>query len=179
MAPNFRGVFATGQRAATRKKTKIQTYKMKQIQSLVGAMILMTGATSSFALPIEVDAIVGKWRHIKMVQTADGKVVRIQESHGASTMDFRRDGTWSLSSSTNASSGSYRLVGEDSLETTILKSDVSSQVGWTSVKKVSVDEEHLQLITTYDEKGMEAFAKRTNGTRPTAMDVTSTFEKIR
>lgn len=94
-------------------------------------------------------------------------------------MDFRRDGTWSLSSSTNASSGSYRLVGEDSLETTILKSDVSSQVGWTSVKKVSVDEEHLQLITTYDEKGMEAFAKRTNGTRPTAMDVTSTFEKIR
>ena len=142
-------------------------------------MILVLASASSLASPVEGDTIVGKWRHVKMVQTADGIVVRVQESHGESSMDFRSDGTWSLSSPTNSTSGSYRLVGKDSIETTILKSDTPSQIGWTSVKKISVDERTLKLITIYDEKAMEVFAKRADGTRPKAIDVTSSFERVR
>lgn len=151
---------------------------MKPMRSFLVAMILVLGSTSSFASPVEGDTIIGKWRHVKMVQTADGKVVRVQESHGESSMDFRRDGTWSLSSPTNTTLGSYRLIGKDSIETTILESDKPSQVGWTSVKKISVDGRTLKLITIYDEKAMEAFAKRADGTRPKAMDATSFFERV-
>ena len=94
-------------------------------------------------------------------------------------MDFRRDGTWSLSSPTNSTSGSYRLIGKDSIETTILRSDKPNQIGFTSVKKVEFHEGTLELITIYDEKAMEAFAKRADGTRPRVMDIRSVFERIR
>jgi len=153
--------------------------KMTRIRFLVGAMILVLSSASGFASPVEVDAIVGEWRHVKMIQKADGLVVRVQESHGESTMDFRRDGTWSLSSPTNSTSGSYRLIGKDSIETTILRSDKPNQIGFTSVKKVEFHEGTLELITIYDEKAMEAFAKRADGTRPRVMDIRSVFERIR
>lgn len=139
----------------------------------------MLSSASGSASPEEVDAIVGKWRQVKMVQTADGIVVRVQEFHGDSTVDFRRDGTWSLNSSSNSTSGSYRLIGTNSIETTILSSDRPNQIGWTSVKMIKVDEGTLELTTIYDEKAMEAFAKRADGTRPKTMDVISAFERIR
>lgn len=144
-----------------------------------GLLFLLCFTFSSFASPKVAESIVGKWRHLKMVQMADGVLVRTVESNGESTLEFEDDGTWHLVSPRTSNSGTYRLISEALLETTILRSNVSNQIGWTSVKNISVDKNILTLVTKYDEKNMEAFSKRPDGSRPKEMLTTSTFERLK
>jgi hypothetical protein len=123
------------------------------------------------------DLLVGTWRHVKMEQSADGKIVRTQESNGDSTTQFRADGTWSLESPQNNNSGTYRWFDENSIETTIVKSDHQNQVGWSSRKQIRVDAKFLLMIMRYDENAMKAFKRRADGTRPKEMIVNSTFAR--
>ncbi len=113
-----------------------------------------------------------------MVQEADGVIVRTLESQGESTLEFLQDGTWRLASPGNKNSGTYRVLGETSVETTTLQSALQHQIGQTSRKMFRIDKNRLKLITNYDEQGMQAFAKRPDGTRPKTMRVISTFERI-
>jgi hypothetical protein len=150
---------------------------MKRLRIFIGALSLVFSSASSFAAPAATNHLVGRWLHVKMVQEADGVIVRTQQSQGESTLEFRHDGTWRLASPGNKNSGTYRVVGETSIETTILQSDRQNQIGWTSTKIFKIDKNRLQLITNYDEQGMHAFAKRPDGTRPKTMRVISTFER--
>lgn len=146
---------------------------------LVGSTILMAFASAaSFSASLSGGILLGKWNHVKMVQTADGRVVRVQESHGESSLEYKKDGTWVMVSPRNSNSGTYKLINGNSLEATTLQSDIPNQIGWLSVKEIQIDGTTLQLITKYDEKDMEAFARRPDGTRPKEMTTTSTFERV-
>jgi len=137
--------------------------KMK-LALLAGRTILMAFACTASVSASSTDGIlVGKWNHVRMVQTADGRVVRVQESHGESSLEFKKDGTWVLRSPRNNNSGTYRLMNGNLLESTTRQSDIPAQIGWHSVKQVKIDGTTLQTLTKYDDKAMEAFAPRSEG----------------
>ena len=72
-------------------------------------------------------------------------------------------------------SGTWKLTDGNVLETTTVQSDTPSQLGWRSVKQIEVVGTTLKVITKYDAKAMEVFARRPDGTRPKEMVVISTL----
>lgn len=154
-------------------------FNLRLIFFYTGLLFLLSCAFSSYASPKIAEPVVGKWRHLKMVQMADGVLVRTIESTEESTLEYKADGTWRLVSPRNSNSGTYRFINDGALETTILQSSISKQIGWTSVKNISVDKNVLTLVTKYDEKSLEAFSKHPDGSRPKEMLVTSTFERLK
>ena len=120
----------------------------------------------------------GVWQHTTFVQTAEGKVVRKFDSADGTTIEYRPNGTWRLNSPPHQSSGTYRWIGNGLLESTITSSDHPSQIGYTSIKKATLYDQTLVLVTEYDEESMKVMAARPDGTRPKSMTVTSTFRKI-
>ncbi|TFW15604.1 hypothetical protein E4L96_17765 [Massilia arenosa] len=125
------------------------------------------------------DPIVGTWQHTLIVQVADGKVVRREQATDGSSMEFRADGTWTLSSPQNQASGTYRRLDRDRIETTITGSDHPRQIGDASVKRAVVQNDSLILTVDYDSEKMKVFPARADGTRPQSMSVTSTFRRAR
>lgn len=121
--------------------------------------------------------LVGTWRHLKMVQTADGKIVRVHQSHGESSIEYKADGSWTMVSPGNQNSGTYRLLDGGLIESTTLQSNLPKQVGWRSFKRFRVDGAILELVTHYDAAAMQVFPLGADGTRPREMSVTSTFER--
>jgi len=124
------------------------------------------------------DPLIGVWQHTTFVQTADGKVVRKFESVDGTKVEYRADGTWHFHNPPHASSGTYRWIGNGRLESTILKSDLPNQVGFISIKKATVDEQTLVLVTEYDADGMKVFKAGPDRTPPRSMTITSTFRKV-
>ena len=151
---------------------------MKRVLLVVSAFFMVLASTVSFSESTSGGFLLGKWNHVEMVHTADGRVVRVQESHGESSVEYKQDGTWAMRSPRNSNSGTYKLMNGNSLETTILQSDIPTQLGWRSVKQIEVDGTTLKVITKYDEKAMEVFAPGSDGTRPKEMSVTSTFKRV-
>ena len=153
---------------------------MKRIFAMI-AMSLIVALLPLQASAFETSAndfLLGTWSHKKVQQVADGKLVRTAQAVDGSTVEFKRDGTWTLSSTRNHSSGTYRWLASGSLETTTVGSDISNQIGWVSVKQVQVDSKSLRLTTVYDERGMIAFKPKTDGSGLKEMIVTSTFERV-
>lgn len=153
---------------------------MKHIFAILVASLIL-GILPSAAKADESPAgalLLGTWRHQKLQQVADGKLVRNQENQDGATLQFKGDATWILSSPRNNSFGVYRLLNDGSLETTTVKSDIPNQIGWISVKNIQVDSRSLRLTTVYDENGMKAFKPSADGTRPKSMTVTSIFERV-
>ena len=148
-----------------------------QDKSIVGFLLCLLFPFSCFA-GSSADPLVGLWQHVSFVQTAEGKVVRKYDSADGATLEYRPDGTWRLKNPQHQSAGTYRWTSKELVESKITSSDFPNQVGYTSVKKATVYNQTLVLVTEYDEEGMKVMAARPDGTRPKSMSVTSTFRKI-
>lgn len=148
-----------------------------QAKNIVRFLLFLLMPLLCFAEP-SVNHLFGVWQHATFVQTADGEVVRKFDSTDGSTLEYRPNGTWRLNSPTNKSSGTYRWMSNGILESTITSSDSPTQIGYTSIKKVTVNDQTLVLVAEYDEEGMKVMKARADGTRPKSMKVTSTFRKI-
>jgi hypothetical protein len=144
--------------------------KMSRVLLAVKTILAVFASTVSFSVSASSGVLSGKWNHVKMVQSADSKIVRVHESAGKSSLEFNEDGTWVMTSPRNTNSGTYKLANGNSLETTILQSDIPKQVGWHSVKQIEIEGTTLKLITKYDQKAMEAFAPRPDGNRAEGND---------
>ena len=146
---------------------------------VINASFLLCFLVPLFCLAEAVaDPLVGVWQHRTFVQTAEGKVVRQYDSTDGGTLEFRPDGTWYMRDGAHQSAGTYRRMSSGFLESTITSSDFPKQVGHTSMKKATVKDQALVLVTEYNEEGMKVMVARPDGTRPTSMSVTSTFRKI-
>jgi hypothetical protein len=124
-------------------------------------------------------APVGVWQHVSFSQTADGEVVRQYDATDRTTLEYRSDGTWSLTGPKFQSSGTYRVMSDDRVTHTTTESNLANQIGYTSVKTLNVVGQTLVIVTQHDAGAMKKFAVRADGTRPRSMKVTSTFKKIR
>ncbi len=121
----------------------------------------------------------GTWRLQTFRQFADGKLVRSQEVPDGTTTQFKVDGTWLLATPRSRSSGTYRWLSDEAIETTIVQSNIPAQIGFVGTKQFRVDSRSLGVTVLYDEAGMRAFPPRADGTRPKEMRVLSTFERVR
>jgi hypothetical protein len=70
--------------------------------------------------------------------------------------EYRADGTWSGGSGNRRNSGTYRWISDDEVEITFVDSAVESLKGVTSVRRVVVTRDRLELfVATTREKGAE------------------------
>lgn len=161
----------------SRHKIGIKMMKTQQ-KNIIIFLFCLFMPLCCFAEP-SANPLVGVWQHSTFVQTADGIVVRKYESTDGSTLEFRANGTWHMNSPPHQSSGTYRWASNERIESTITSSDYpKKQIGYTSMKRATVYDRTLVLISEYDEEGMKVMAVRPDGTRPKSMTVTSTFRKI-
>jgi hypothetical protein len=148
------------------------------ITTLIGSNAAAIGSEESSARTL----LNGIWRLQTLQQFADGKLVRSQDTPDGSTIQFNSDGTWLLVTSRSQSSGTYRWLSGgsgESIETTIVQSNIPAQIGLVGIKQIRVDSTSLRLTTLYDEIGMRVFPPRDDGTRPKEMQVHSTFERVK
>jgi hypothetical protein len=146
---------------------------------LLAALISIGTVVAGSAEPAAHALLHGIWRHQTLQQFADGKLVRSQDVPDGSTMQFNADGTWALTTARSKSSGTYRWLNDETIETIIVQSDIPAQIGFVGKKQINVDSKSLRVTVVYDEDGMRAFRPRDDGTRPKEMRVLSTFERVR
>jgi len=142
------------------------------------ATLLFSGLPFVSFAESPVNPLIGIWQLSNFVQIADGLVVRKYESTGGSRVEYRTDGTWRSDNPPHQSSGTYRMMSDGRMESTITDADLPNQIGYTSRKLATVRDQTLTLVTEYDEETMKVFAARPDGGRPKSMTVTSTFRKI-
>lgn len=150
-----------------------------KLPSLASVLLACVSVLPAQAESPSGELLIGKWKHVKLVQFADGKLVRSVDGEEGATTQFTRDGTWQLRSQRTSNSGTYRLIGDGKIATVILESNIPRQIGYASVKTFTVDAKTLELVTTFDEKAIKAdFGVGANGSGPKEMIVRSTFERI-
>lgn len=76
---------------------------------------------------------VGSWR---LLDGAPGSEI---------TLELKADGTWVLSGASYRSGGTYRWVGAEELETTVVASNLESEIGAVTRRRVTVDGTELSL----------------------------------
>jgi outer membrane biogenesis lipoprotein LolB len=136
------------------------------------ALIPLSGCADSSAKR----QLVGSWTHVKLEHSADGKIFRTMPTTSKTTMVFKADGTWTLTSPADHSNGTYRWLDKKSIESVIIASTMGGQVGTSNVKQVDVDAQTLRLSTAYNNEAMKQFAGP-DGKHPADMTVISTFAR--
>ncbi|WP_061537405.1 hypothetical protein [Collimonas arenae] len=123
--------------------------------------------------------ILGRWRHISLVRTFDKKTVAPQVSDGKTIVGFFPNGTWSLATASNLSSGTYRWLDTDHIEQTILQSGVAIQVGMVSIKQIRVNAEDLEITTVQTRTEMDKLlpAVKPGERRANEVVITSVFSR--
>ncbi|WP_395689309.1 hypothetical protein [Caenimonas koreensis] len=93
--------------------------------------------------------LIGSWRHVELSRYANGKQISKDTYNGENVLRFECDGRWSLNGPKFKSSGTYRWLGPDQLEQTILESNHPVQKGQVSTKRIvaefGVMEMHAQI----------------------------------
>jgi hypothetical protein len=89
--------------------------------------------------------LLGKWRHIDLVRVVSGKRLAPQPGNGNDFAEFDST-TWSSIGPNFRSAGTYRWIDDQTIETTIIESNLAIQLGIVSKKRVVVDQGQLQLI---------------------------------
>jgi hypothetical protein len=82
-------------------------------------------------------------------------------------LEFRADGTWTIAGTTYRSRGTYRWLDGGELELTTVDSNLASQVGTVSRRRVRVDATDLALVVE---------ARRESGRR--LDDVVTRFRRV-
>ncbi|AMO96848.1 hypothetical protein CFter6_4247 [Collimonas fungivorans] len=123
--------------------------------------------------------IVGRWRHISLLRTLDGKTVAPQATDGKSIVEFFPNGTWTLATSKNHSAGKYRWLDADHVEQTVLESGLAMQIGVVTIQQVRVSAEDLEIIAVHTKAEMDKLmpAAKPGVRRPNEVVVTSVFSR--
>jgi len=124
--------------------------------------------------------LAGTWRHVELVRVVDGHRLAPQTSAGESFVRYECDGTWVATSPNSRSAGTYRWVGENQVEHTIIESNLAIQLGYVSVKRVAVDAQHLELqIEQTAEEMAKLMPPPRPGTRtPNSVLVITRFDRV-
>jgi hypothetical protein len=124
--------------------------------------------------------ILGKWRYVALVRVIDGKALAPQQFSGEAIIEFRADGTWSAVGPNTRSAGTYRWLGPENIEQTVVESNLAIQVGAVTSRQVRVDAERLNLITVQSKEEMAKFMPpaRPGERRPNEVTVTTIFSRV-
>jgi hypothetical protein len=118
--------------------------------SLLSLLLASSLASAAPASRPEQQQLIGKWTHQRLEQHPKGEAVRIMPSKGDAFMEFRADGSWTMTSPDNTNGGTYSWVDRKSIATVTTSSNLAPQIGWKSVKQVAVSAKTLTLTTRYD-----------------------------
>lgn len=94
--------------------------------------------------------VVGTWRLASPAPELDAPP-RGAEPLTEITLELGADGTWSIAGRSYHARGTYRWVGAEELETTVVASDLDVQLGSVSRKRVAVDATDLALTVAPDD----------------------------
>jgi hypothetical protein len=124
--------------------------------------------------------ILGKWRHIALVRVVDGQTLAPQQFNGETIAEFHTDGTWSAIGPNTRSAGTYRWVGAELIEQTIVDSNLAIQIGVVTIRQVRVDADRLNLITVQRKEDMAKFMPpaKPGERRPNEVTVTTIFSRV-
>ena len=123
--------------------------------------------------------ILGKWRHVSLVRTIDGQAAEPQKTNAKSSVMFAANGTWTLTSPANVSSGTYKWIDKQRLHHTIVASGLAMQVGMVSIKEIRVSAQRLEVITRQTRAEMDKIYPpvKEGMRRPNEVVITSVFER--
>jgi hypothetical protein len=141
------------------------------------ALLCLLSATAiAIAAPRpEQQHLIGKWVHKRLEQRSNGKVVSSVEAHGDSSLEFKKDGTWQMTSPSATNGGTYFWMNRQEIDTTTKTSSLAAQIGWHSVKQIKIDGKTLTMTTKYDNVAVGEKSQGASSTPP--MNVISVFER--
>ncbi len=162
-----------------------KAFAVNFIRSLVGSFLAALLALCPLRCPAEAikaeDLLIGTWRHESLTREIDGETAVPQAAEKDTLLEYKRNGTWILTTPYNRSEGTYRWLKSGELETRTLESGLIIQVGTMSVKQVLVDQKKLTVITRQTREEMDKFmapAKPGIQRRPNLVVLTSVFSRV-
>lgn len=108
--------------------------------------------------------LLGKWRHVDLVKIVNGTRLVPQPSNGENFAEFGPT-TWSSTGPNFRSAGTYRWIDDQTIETTIIESNLAIQLGMVSTKRVAFDQGKLQLIVEQTAADLAKIMPPSAGTR--------------
>ncbi len=91
--------------------------------------------------------VIGAWRHVELSRYVNERQISSVPFKGENVLRFGCDMKWSLDGPQFKSSGTYRWVGPDRLEQTIVDSNIAAQRGQVSVKRIVAGADALEMHT--------------------------------
>ena len=91
--------------------------------------------------------LLGRWHHVALVRILDNQKPTHHPIKGESYLTFAADGTWKLESEVGPSSGTYKWVEPDKIETISTAHVYKNNIGIPEIRLIRVDETRLSLIT--------------------------------
>lgn len=89
----------------------------------------------------------GIWHHTALIRKIGNQALEPQQVAGDSFVEFKPDGTWTLTAPRYKSAGTYVWLDSERIESTVVASNFLMQIGSVSIKQVRVDAHRLNLIT--------------------------------
>ena len=102
---------------------------------------------TSFAQNASQSLLNGIWHHTVLIRTIGNQALEPLPLAGDSFVEFKPDGTWTLTAPRYKSAGTYVWLDSERIETTVVESNLLIQIGLVSIKQVRVDASRLNLIT--------------------------------
>lgn len=114
---------------------------------LIGAIGALLLAGSATAQSDSQKLLLGTWRHEALIIVFDGQEPQHKPIKGESYLAFNVDGTWQLRSDAGSSSGSFKWLGPEVIETVAHEHVYKANIGRPENRQIRVDEKRLSLIT--------------------------------
>lgn len=114
---------------------------------LVGAIGALLLASSATAQSDSQKPLLGTWRHEALIIVFDGQEPQHRPIKGESYLVFNGDGTWRLQSDAGSSSGAFKWLGPEVIETVVHEHVYKANIGRPENRQIRVDEKRLSLIT--------------------------------
>jgi hypothetical protein len=89
--------------------------------------------------------LLGTWKHVELIRVIDGHRLSPQPISGENIGRFYCNGTWDLRGPNYRSAGTFRWVGKDAIEQTVVESNLAIQIGLVTLKRIIVDERRLEI----------------------------------
>lgn len=94
-------------------------------------------------------ALLGRWRHVGTARSENGVSAGDERSSGNAVLEYKDDLTWSMVDGAQRSSGIYQWTDIDRIAQTIFFSSYPAPVGKDLVKKISVTDGRLEIVSEY------------------------------
>lgn len=110
----------------------------------IGALLLASSAT---AQSDNQRLLLGTWRHEALILVFDRQEPQHKPIKGEGYLIFNGDGTWRLKSDVGSSSGTFKWLGPEMIETIVQEHVYKPNIGRPENRQIRVDENRLTLIT--------------------------------